>query len=65
VLRAREPHAPRPFKAFGYPWTPAIFVLVSFAIVVNAFYTDTRVSVTGTLIILAGIPLYYFFRSRR
>ena len=65
VLRAREPNAPRPFKAFGYPWTPAIFVLVSFAIVVNAFYTDTRVSVTGTLIILAGIPLYYFFRSRR
>jgi APA family basic amino acid/polyamine antiporter len=64
VLRAREPHAPRPFKAFGYPWTPAIFVLVSFAIVVNAFYTDTRVSGMGTLIILAGIPLYYFFRSR-
>ena len=29
VLRAREPHAPRPFKALGYPWTPAIFVLVS------------------------------------
>ena len=29
VLRAREPNAPRPFKALGYPWTPAIFVLVS------------------------------------
>ena len=65
VLRAREPHAPRPFKAFGYPWTPAIFVLVSFAIVVNAFYSDPVVSGTGSLIILAGIPLYYFFRSRR
>ena len=65
VLRAREPHAPRPFKAFGYPWTPAIFVLVSFAIVVNAFFSDPRVSGMGTLIILAGIPLYYFFKSRR
>ena len=65
VLRAREPNAPRPFKAFGYPWTPAIFVLVSLAIVVNAFYSDPRVTLTGTVIILAGIPLYYFFRSRK
>ena len=65
VLRAREPNASRPFKAFGYPWTPAIFVLASLAIVVNAFYSDPRVSITGTVIILAGIPLYYFFKSRK
>jgi basic amino acid/polyamine antiporter, APA family len=65
VLRAREPNAPRPYKAFGYPWTPAIFVLASLAIVVNAFYSDPRVSITGTVIILAGIPLYYFFKSRK
>jgi APA family basic amino acid/polyamine antiporter len=61
VLRAREPHAPRPFKALGYPWTPAIFVLVSLAIVVNAIYSDPRVTGTGALIIAAGIPLYYYF----
>ncbi len=65
VLRKRHPDAPRPFKAFGYPWTPAIFVLVSFAIVVNAFYSDPKVSGFGTLIILAGIPLYYFFTRKR
>jgi APA family basic amino acid/polyamine antiporter len=65
VLRRREPNAARPFKALGYPWTPAIFVLASLAIVVNAFYSDPKVSITGTVIILAGIPLYYFFRSRR
>ena len=65
VLRAREPNAARPFKAFGYPWTPAIFVLASLAIVVNAFYSDPKVSITGTVIILAGIPLYYFFKSRK
>jgi basic amino acid/polyamine antiporter, APA family len=64
VLRAREPNAPRPFKAFGYPWTPAIFVLVSLAIVVNAFYSDPRISGLGTVIILAGVPVYYFFRRR-
>jgi basic amino acid/polyamine antiporter, APA family len=64
VLRAREPNAPRPFKALGYPWTPAIFVLVSLAIVVNAFFSDPRVSLTGSVIILAGIPLYYFFTRK-
>ena len=64
VYRKREPNAPRPFKALGYPWTPAIFVLVSLAIVLNAFYSDPKVSGLGSLIILAGIPLYYFFRSR-
>jgi basic amino acid/polyamine antiporter, APA family len=64
VLRAREPNAARPFKAFGYPWTPGLFVLVSAAIVANAFYSDTRASVLGTLIILAGIPLYLFFTRR-
>ena len=66
VLRAREPNAPRPFKALGYPWTPAIFVLVSCAIVVNAFYSRSRARpAPARLIILAGIPLYYFFTQER
>lgn len=65
VLRAREPEAPRPFKALGYPLTPAIFVLVSFAIVVNALYRDPVVSGTGALVIAAGIPLYWWFRRGR
>jgi APA family basic amino acid/polyamine antiporter len=64
VLRAREPNAPRPFKALGYPWTPGIYVLVSLAIVLNAFYSNPRVTGVGTAIILAGIPLYYFFTRR-
>jgi APA family basic amino acid/polyamine antiporter len=65
VLRAREPEAPRPFKALGYPVTPAIFVVVSFAIVVNAFYRDPVLSGTGVLVILAGIPIYLWFSRRR
>jgi APA family basic amino acid/polyamine antiporter len=64
VLRAREPNAPRPFKALGYPVTPAIYVLASAAIVANAFYSDLRRTLIGTAIILAGIPLYFFFRRR-
>jgi len=64
VLRAREPQAPRPFKAIGYPLTPAIYVIVSIAIVANAFYSAPRLTIVGTLIILAGIPLYLFFTRR-
>ena len=64
VLRAREPNAPRPFKAIGYPITPALFVIASLAIVLNAFYANPRVSVLGTLLILAGIPVYLWFRRR-
>jgi APA family basic amino acid/polyamine antiporter len=62
VLRAREPEAPRPFKAVGYPITPAIFVLMSLVMVVNAIYREPVVSGTGLLVIAAGIPLYLWFR---
>jgi basic amino acid/polyamine antiporter, APA family len=40
VLRFREPSAPRPFRAVGYPVAPAIFILASLAIVLNAVYSD-------------------------
>jgi APA family basic amino acid/polyamine antiporter len=65
VLRAREPNAPRPFKAIGYPITPAIFVLASLAIVLNAIFTRPLVTGLGLLVIFSGIPLYYWFSRRR
>lgn len=65
VLRVREPHAPRPFKAIGYPMTPAIFVAASLAIVLNAIYTNPRVTGLGLLVILSGIPLFWWFSQRK
>ena len=64
VLRRREPDAPRPFRALGYPVTPAIFSLASLAIVVNAFYSDPGRTLIGAGIILAGIPVYLWFRRQ-
>jgi basic amino acid/polyamine antiporter, APA family len=64
VLRSREPHAPRPFKALGYPLAPAIFTLASLAIVVNAIVRDPGTSGVGMLVIAAGIPLYLWFARR-
>ncbi len=62
VLRARDPLAPRPFKAVGYPVTPAVFSLVSLIMVVNAIYSDPGPSLAGAGIIAAGVPLYFYFR---
>ncbi len=65
VLRRREPDAPRPFKALGYPFTPAVFVVVSALMVVNAIWRDPGPSGAGVLVMLAGLPLYAYFRSSR
>jgi APA family basic amino acid/polyamine antiporter len=64
VLRAREPEAPRPFRAWLYPAAPAVYVAVSVAIVINGLVHDPGPTGAGALIILAGIPLYYFFSRR-
>jgi APA family basic amino acid/polyamine antiporter len=75
VLRQREPNAPRPFRAWGYPIAPAIFATASLAIVVNALWADLVVPVqtgapwgpaaAGIVIIALGIPLYFFFSRRK
>ena len=65
VLRAREPNAPRPYRTLGYPIAPAVFVLASLAIVVNAFYRNPGPSTLGLLVIGSGVPLYMWLTRRR
>ena len=64
VLRRREPGATRPFKAWGYPVAPAIYVLSAAAIVLNGLYSAPQSTVWGALIILLGVPVYYFFAAK-
>jgi APA family basic amino acid/polyamine antiporter len=75
VLRRREPDAPRPFSAWGYPVAPAIFTLASLAIVLNALWTDlVRPILSGTqwgptaaglVVIAAGLPVYFLLRRKQ
>jgi APA family basic amino acid/polyamine antiporter len=75
VLRMREPDAPRPFKALGYPIAPAIFTIASIAIVGNALWNDLirpvvqrqswGPSAAGLLIIGVGIPVYWIMKVRK
>ena len=65
VLRRREPDAPRPFRAWGYPWAPAIFVLASAAMVVNEIVRNGTTALVGLAVIATGAPVYYLFAKRR
>jgi len=64
VLRRREPDAPRPFRALGYPLAPALFVAASAVMVVNEIWNQPATSVKGLAVILAGLPIYWFFARR-
>jgi APA family basic amino acid/polyamine antiporter len=64
VLRWRHPDEPRPFRAWGYPVAPGIFVMASALIVVNAIWRNPQPSGAGVAIILAGLPLYWYLRRR-
>ncbi len=64
VFRRREPNAVRPYRVWGYPVVPALFVLAS-AILLYYTFTDNLVnSAVGCMVILAGIPVFYHFRRR-
>ena len=65
VLRRREPDAPRPFRAWGYPWAPAIFVVASAVMLVNEIIRNGVTGLAGLAIIVAGVPVYFVFARRR
>jgi APA family basic amino acid/polyamine antiporter len=65
VLRRREPDAPRPFRAWGYPIAPAIFVAACAVMVANELWRSPGTSAAGLAIIGAGLPVYFWMRSRR
>ena len=58
ALRRREPMAPRPYLAFGYPWTTAAAVAVSMAFLAGAVAADTRNSLYGLALLVASYPAY-------
>lgn len=64
ILRRKMPDAVRPYKAFGYPVIPMLYVLVGTAISISLLITKTSTCGWGVLIMLAGIPVYYLTKKR-
>jgi len=61
VFRLRDPDAPRPYRTWGYPVVPAIFVLVTICLIVMTIWNAPVQSLIGLLIIASGLPVYWYF----
>lgn len=64
VFRRRLPDAPRPYRAWGYPLLPAIFVLTSIALLATTFFAAPKQAVIGVALMLAGLPFYLYWVRR-
>jgi len=59
ILRKKRPDAPRPYKAFGYPVLPVLYIIMGLAFCVLLIMYKPKFTWPGLLITLAGIPIYY------
>jgi len=64
VFRRRLPEAERPYRTWGYPLVPLLFLIVAGWLLVNTLLTAPSRSVTGILLILLGLPVYEYFARR-
>ena len=64
VLRRRLPDAPRPYRVWGYPFVPLVFILSSAALVLNTLVEKPKESALGLGLLLLGIPAYLWWRRR-
>jgi basic amino acid/polyamine antiporter, APA family len=64
VYRKKFPHLERPYKAWGYPVVPVIFILVAMWLLYRTVVDAPKQAVTGLVIILLGLPVYYYFNKK-
>ena len=65
TFRRREPDAPRPYRVWGYPWVPILFVGASAILLYYTFTDNARNSALGIALILAGVPIFLVFARKR
>ena len=64
ILRRKRPDLPRPYKTWGYPVTPILFILSSIFLTVNSLIQNFWNSAIGLTLIALGIPVYYIWQGR-
>jgi APA family basic amino acid/polyamine antiporter len=64
ILRRKMPDAPRPYKVWGYPFVPAIVILFCACLFINTIITRPREAAIGMVLMLTGIPMYWWFSAR-
>jgi len=64
VFRRKYPDAERPYKAFGYPVVPILFLLVAGWLLINTIVTSPTQSLAGIFLIALGLPVYYYLTRK-
>jgi APA family basic amino acid/polyamine antiporter len=65
ILRKKRPEAPRPYKAWGYPWLPGSYVLAATAVCLDLLVFKPKYTWPGVVIVLLGIPVYLVWNRHR
>lgn len=65
ILRWREPDLPRPFKTWGYPFTPIAFIVVSIALLASALIATPTQALLGIAVISLGVPFYFYWSAHQ
>src|SRR2546423_7184315 len=63
LLRWKRPDAERPYKAFGYPIVPVLYIIGAAVILAVLFIYQTQTTWPGLLIVLTGVPVYFLWRK--
>lgn len=64
ILRKKRPDLPRPYKTWGYPITPIVFIVAALYISINSLITQFWNAMGGLAIILAGLPFYFYWKVK-
>ena len=62
ILRWKRPDIPRPYRCAGYPWLPAIYILIGTAWTLNTLITKPKDALAGAVIVLLGVPGYLYWK---
>ncbi len=65
ILRKKEPNTERPYKAWGYPIVPALYILITLAICIDLLVYDTKNAGIGLFIVLLGLPIYFLINKNQ
>jgi len=65
ILRRRAPDLPRPYRAFGYPVLPALYVALTAGVMMLLLLSPTTrtEAVSGLVLVLLGVPVYFLWRK--
>lgn len=64
VLRKKMPNAPRPYKAWGYPYATLVFVAIAGWFIYNTLIEDTRNALIGIVLLLVSLPLFFYWTRK-